>query len=41
MPISLVDRPGTFRPMLWLTLPVLVEQMLMLAMVCVVAIGSF
>ena len=28
MPISLVDRPGTFRPMLWLTLPVLVEQML-------------
>ena len=28
MPTSLVDRPGTFRPMLWLTLPVLVEQML-------------
>src|SRR6478752_2023223 len=28
MPISLVDRPGTFRPMLWLTMPVLVEQML-------------
>ena len=28
MPISLVDRPGTFRPMLWLTMPVLIEQML-------------
>src|SRR4029079_10209481 len=28
MPTSLVDRPGPFRPMLWLTLPVLVEQML-------------
>src|SRR6476620_4850683 len=28
MPTSLVDRPGTFRPMLWLTLAVLVEQML-------------
>jgi putative MATE family efflux protein len=28
MPTSLVDRPGTFWPMLWLTLPVLVEQML-------------
>src|SRR3954463_10200689 len=28
MTTSLVDRPGTFRPMLWLTLPVLVEQML-------------
>jgi Na+-driven multidrug efflux pump len=28
MPTSLVDRPGTFRPMLSLTLPVLVEQML-------------
>src|SRR5215217_5701177 len=28
MPTSLVDRPGTFRPMLWLTMPVLVEQML-------------
>jgi putative MATE family efflux protein len=28
MPTSLIDRPGTFRPMLWLTLPVLVEQML-------------
>src|SRR3954470_7068429 len=28
MPTSLVDRPGTFRPMLWLTMPVLIEQML-------------
>src|SRR4029079_5312176 len=28
MPTSLVDRPGPFRPMLWLTLPVLVEQLL-------------
>ena len=28
MPNSFVDAPGTFRPMLWLTLPVLVEQML-------------
>lgn len=28
MSTSLVDSPGTFRPMLWLTLPVLVEQML-------------
>jgi putative MATE family efflux protein len=28
MPKSFVDAPGTFRPMLWLTLPVLVEQML-------------
>ncbi len=28
MPTSFVDAPGTFRPMLWLTLPVLVEQIL-------------
>lgn len=28
MPTSLVDSPGTFRPMLWLTLPVLTEQVL-------------
>ena len=28
MPNSFIDAPGTFRPMLWLTLPVLVEQML-------------
>jgi putative MATE family efflux protein len=28
MPKSFVDAPGTFRPMMWLTLPVLVEQML-------------
>jgi putative MATE family efflux protein len=28
MPKSLIDSPGTFRPMLWLTLPVLVEQLL-------------
>lgn len=28
MPTSLIEAPGTLRPMLWLTLPVLVEQML-------------
>src|ERR1044072_4110242 len=28
MPTSLVDSPGTFRPMLRLTMPVLIEQML-------------
>ena len=28
MSTSFVDSPGTFRPMLWLTLPVLVEQIL-------------
>jgi len=28
MHTSFVDAPGTFRPMIWLTLPVLVEQML-------------
>jgi putative MATE family efflux protein len=28
MPNSFIDSPGTFRPMLWLTLPVLIEQML-------------
>jgi putative MATE family efflux protein len=28
MPVSFVDAPGTFRPMLRLTMPVLVEQML-------------
>ena len=28
MPTSFVDAPGTFRPMIWLTLPVLAEQVL-------------